>query len=155
MTLTVLLEPNSQLKRALQQQLTALLPDWFKQGEASLKYADRAAVLPGYVARIDGEAKGLLVYRKHGPIAAEIVWLGVDPTCHRSGIGRALIDAACSAARTDGLKYLFVWTLHENAHYAPYAPTRRFYEATGFEYAMAEHFPTGDNPLALYMKTLA
>jgi GNAT superfamily N-acetyltransferase len=152
MTLTVSLEPDPLVKRTLQQQLTALLPDWFKQGEASLKYADRAAALPGYVARLDGTAKGLLVYKKHGALAAEIVWLGVDPTSHRSGIGRGLVDAACDAARADGLRYLFVWTLHEESGYAPYVPTRRFYEAMEFEYAMEEHFPSGDNPLALYMR---
>jgi GNAT superfamily N-acetyltransferase len=152
--LTVSLEHDPQFKRGLQQRLTVLLPEWFNQGEANLKYADTAQQLDGYVARIDGDPKGLLIYKKHSAIAAEIVWLGVDPNCHRCGIGRALVTAACDAARSDGLDLLFAWTLHAKIDYEPYKRTRRFYDRVGFQYAMEEHSPDETNPLALYVRRL-
>lgn len=73
MALTVLLEPDPILRSGVQQRLTAQLADWFKQGEASLKYAEKAEILSGYIARIDNEPKGLLLYKKHGRLAAEIL----------------------------------------------------------------------------------
>jgi hypothetical protein len=54
-----------------------------------------------------------------------------------------------------GVKYLFVATLHPNVEYEPYLRTRRFYEAMGFVYAHAEHFPADpENPLAYYLRQL-
>src|SRR5207253_2739396 len=76
-------------KRRLQEHLSALLPEWFAQSDSNLKYAAQSEVLSGYVARLDGEPKGLLLLKKHSAISAEIYWLGVDPRCHRRGLGRA------------------------------------------------------------------
>jgi GNAT superfamily N-acetyltransferase len=108
--------------------------------------------LPGYVAWLDREANGLLLYKRHSPISAEIFWLGVDPRWHRCGIGRALVKAACDAAGSDGVNFLFVCTLHPKVDYEPYERTRRFYEAMGFRYVLEEQNPDETNPLAFYMK---
>ena len=154
MTIVVSLETNPTRKRETQERLTALLPEWFGQSEPNLKYAEQAEVLPGYVARIAGEPKGLLLLKKQSPISAEVYWVGVDPAYHRSGIGRALVEAASDAARLDGAKFLFVATLHPNATCELYQRTRRFYEALGFQYVLEEQFPHEKNPLAYYMKPL-
>ncbi|UVO35695.1 GNAT family N-acetyltransferase [Bradyrhizobium arachidis] len=155
MALTVSLESDPSIKRGIQQTLTALLPDWFKQGDASLKYADKAEILPGYVARADGEPKGLLLYKKHDALAAEIFWLAVDPDYHRSGVGRSLVSAACNTALADGAKFLLVWTHHARTNDKPYEATRQFYERIGFRYLAEEHFPASlENPLALYVRLL-
>ena len=155
MDLSVAFETDPAQRRQLQRRLTALLPEWFDQNGSSVRYAAQAERLAGYVARLDGEPKGLLLYKKHGPLSAEIYWLGVDPACHRSGVGRALVDAACTAARADKLRLLFVWTLDPSVADEPYARTRRFYEAMGFRYVLSEHAPKEVNPLGLYLKHLA
>jgi ribosomal protein S18 acetylase RimI-like enzyme len=154
MMLTVSLETDRLAKRRIQEHLSSLLPQWFGKSDANLKYAAQAELLPGYVARLDGEPKGLLLYKTHSAVSAEIYWLGVDPRCHRSGIGRALVEAACGAATSDGVKFLFVCTLHPSRDYEPYQRTRRFYEAMGFRYVLEEQFPDEKNPLAFYMKFL-
>jgi ribosomal protein S18 acetylase RimI-like enzyme len=148
MTLSISLEPDPRRKRQLQEHLTAQLPEWFGQRASNLAYAAQAEVLPGYVASVDGVPRGLLL-KMHSGISAEIFWLGIDPACHRSGIGRALVEAVSGSAR-----FLFVRTLHPRVAYEPYQHTRRFYEALGFRYVLEEQVPDPDNPLALYLKDL-
>jgi len=155
MTLTVALEPDPDERRRVQRHLTTRLPEWFDQTGSSVRYAAQAERLPGFVARLDGEPRGLLLLKPHGGSTAEIYWLGVDPNCHRSGVGRALVDAACDAARAENRDLLFVWTLDPSVDYEPYARTRRFYEAMGFRYVLLEHVPDERNPLGLYMRRLA
>jgi N-acetylglutamate synthase-like GNAT family acetyltransferase len=154
MKLTVSFETDPNLKRRIQEHLSALLPEWFAQSVSNLKYAALSEALPGYIARVDGKPKGLLLLKRHSAISAEIFWLGVDPSCHRSGIGRALVSVACEAARSDDVKFLFVCTLHRSTSYERYERTRRFYETMGFKYVLEEQFPNETNPLAFYMKCL-
>jgi ribosomal protein S18 acetylase RimI-like enzyme len=154
MTLSISLEADPRRKRQLQEQITARLPEWFGQRAANLAYAAQAERLPGYVATVDGAPKGLLLLKTHSEISAEILWLGVDRECHRSGIGRALVEAACDASQADGARLLFVRTLHPRVAYEPYQRTRRFYEAVGFRYVLEEAWPDPDNPIALYLRSL-
>lgn len=154
MTLSISLETDPRRKRQLQEQLAAGLLAWFGQRAANLAYAAQAERLPGFVACVDGIARGMMLLKKHSDISAEIYWLGVAPDHHRSGIGRALVDAACDAAKTDKANFLFVQTLHPGTTYEPYQRTGRFYEAMGFRYVLEEQFPDKANPLALYMKCL-
>jgi len=150
----VSLEVDPAEKRRIQEAITQLLPEWFGLPHANQHYAEQAARLPGYVARVAGEAKGLLLLKSTGPLSAEVYWLGVVPGAHRSGIGRALIEAASVAAKRDGKEHLFVATLHSSANYEPYQRTRRFYEAMGFIFVLEEQFPDPENPSAFYMKVL-
>ena len=155
MRLVVYLEPDPGRKRELQQQLTALLPAWFGQAASNAKYAQQAEVLEGYVAELDGVRSGLLLLKKSSSRSAEIYWMGVDPSCHRLGIGRALIAAVEAAARSTGVVYLFVATLHPDDPYEPYQRTRKFYQAMGFEYVLEEQFPADpDNVVAYFLKHL-
>ena len=141
-------------KRRVQEAITQLLPEWFGRPESNRHYAEQAARLSGYVARVGGEAKGLLLLKNMSRVSAEVYWLGVVPTLHRSGIGRALLEAAATTAQREGKEYLFVATLHQSADYEPYERTRRFYEATGFHFVLEEQFPDPENPSAFYMKVL-
>jgi N-acetylglutamate synthase-like GNAT family acetyltransferase len=151
----VFLEPDRIRNRELQEQLTALLPAWFGQPASNAKYAQQAEVLDGYVAEIDGVRRGLLLLKSTGAMGAEIFWLGVDPTCHRSGMGRALVEAATNDARKRGVKYLFVATLHPIDPYEPYLRTRKFYESMGFAYVLEEQFRSySQSPIAYYLKPL-
>ena len=151
----VFLEPDPDRKRELQERLTILLPDWFGRPDSNARYAAQAELLDGYVAESEGVRRGLLLLKWTGPASAEVYWMGVDPTCHRSGIGRALMDTAIEGARRRGVKYLFVLTLHPDAPYESYRKTARFYEAMGFGYVLDEHFPADPEcPLAYYLKQL-
>jgi ribosomal protein S18 acetylase RimI-like enzyme len=152
--LTVALETDPFAKRRLQERLTALLPQWFGRAAANRKYAAQSEILPGYVAQLDGNPKGLLLYKRYSGVSAEIYWLGVDPHFHRSGVGRALVDAAAGDAASDGVRFLFLFTLHPSVDYEPYRRTRLFYEAMGFRYVLEEQFPDETSPLAVYMKQL-
>jgi ribosomal protein S18 acetylase RimI-like enzyme len=147
-------EPDPRRKRQVLEQLTAGLPEWFGQPAANRAYAEQAEKLTGYIATVDGAPRGLLLLKKHSAVSAEIYWMGVDRMCHRSGIGRALVEAACAAAKADKAAFLFVYTLHPSVAYEPYDRTRRFYEAMGFRYVLEEQVPDAANPLAIYMKSL-
>jgi ribosomal protein S18 acetylase RimI-like enzyme len=155
MEIAIAIEPDAARKREIQQHLTGLLPEWFGVREANLHYAQQAEMLAGYVARIGGEPKGMLLLKECSPISAEIYWMGVDPRCHRCGIGRALVTAACDRARANGGKFLFVATLHPGDPYEPYQRTRRFYEAMGFRYVLEEQFPRERNRLGYYLREIS
>jgi N-acetylglutamate synthase-like GNAT family acetyltransferase len=155
MTIRVFLEPDSRRKRELQERLTQQLPEWFGKTESNAAYARMAESLDGYVAEVDGKRRGLLLMERHSPKSAEIAWMGVEPSNHRRGIGRALCDAAHEACRLSGAKYVFVATLHPDDTYEPYQRTRHFYEAMGFAYVLKEQFPADPaNPAAYYLKAL-
>lgn len=130
------------------------LPQWFGQPEANRHYAEQAEVLDAWAARIDGRARGLLLLKRHGPVSAEIYWLGVDPDHHRQGLGAALVAAVESRLRQEKLRYLFVMTLHPDDPNEPYRRTRAFYERLGFEFALARDPPGSPNPLSYYLKPL-
>jgi ribosomal protein S18 acetylase RimI-like enzyme len=155
MPLSISLEPDPRRKRQVLEQLTAGLPEWFGKPAANRAYAEQAEKLPGYIADVDGVPRGLLLLKTHGAISAEIYWMGVDRACHRLGVGRTLVEAACAAANADGAAFLFVCTLHPSVAYEPYERTRRFYEALGFRYVLEEQVPDKTNPLAIYMKLLS
>ena len=155
MATSVFLETDAGRKRALQQRLAALLPEWFGKPEANAEYADQAEVLDGYVAEVNGVRRGLVLLKRHSPKSAEVYWMGVDPGVHRLGIGRALIDTVTEACRQSGVKYLFVATLHPDDLYEPYQRTRKFYAAMQFEYVLEEQSPADpENPIAYYLREL-
>lgn len=69
------------------------------------------------------------------PTVGEVVAIYVDPARHRSGAGRALMDAAVGALRDrDGVREVRLWVLTDNA------PARAFYERYGFVADGASHF---------------
>jgi len=91
----------------------------------------------------------------HGQMSAEVYWMGVDPTCHRKGLGRIQMKLAIQDVRKRGMKFMFVATLHPDVEYEPFLRTRCFYEAMGFGYAHAEHFSADpENPIAYYLRQL-
>jgi ribosomal protein S18 acetylase RimI-like enzyme len=150
-------EKDPAASRRLLEALTQRLPQWFGQADSNRHYAEQAEHLESWVARADGQAIGLLLLKHHGPASAEIYWLGVDPDCHRRGVGRALIGAVERELRSKEAKYLFVMTLHPDVDYEPYVRTRAFYERLGFAFVLTTHQgPTGPSadPLAYCLKTL-
>jgi ribosomal protein S18 acetylase RimI-like enzyme len=109
-----------------------MLPDWFGIEAAILDYEREIEHLPTFLAKADGQVLGFLSLKQHNPFSAEIYVMAVRPDSHRSGIGRALVEAAEVHARGLGAEYMQVKTLGPSRADEGYARTRAFYEAMGF-----------------------
>jgi ribosomal protein S18 acetylase RimI-like enzyme len=155
MGVSIAREEDPAASRRLLEALTTRLPEWFGQPQSNRHYAGQAEVLDAWTARVDGNARGLLLLKRHSAVSAEIYWLAIDPDHHRQGLGRALVGAIEGRLRQEGLKHLFVMTLHPDDPYEPYRRTRAFYERLGFELVLTPNPPgSSPNPLAYYLKPL-
>lgn len=75
----------------------------------------------------------LLGYACFGPVPAtesawDLYWIVVHPAAQGAGLGRLLVREVLAAAAAEGATHLYA----ETAGRPLYAPTRRFYAATGF-----------------------
>src|ERR1700693_4111067 len=132
------------------------LPEWFGIAAAVEAYVSAADDLPmlACFSPADGGI-GFVSVKTHTPVAAEIYVMGVKPTSHRRGIGRALIEATARLAASQAARFLTVKTLSPSRPDAGYAATRLFYEAVGF--LPIEEFPTlwgSENPCLLMLRQL-
>jgi ribosomal protein S18 acetylase RimI-like enzyme len=154
-TVSIAREEDPAASRRMLEALTARLPEWFAQPDSNRHYAEQAEALEAWTARTDGTTRGLLLLKRHSTVSAEIYWLGVDPDHHRRGIGHALVGAIERQLRQEGLKYLFVMTLHPDDPHEPYRRTRAFYQRLGFEMVLSRDRPDSSvSPLACYLKPL-
>jgi chloramphenicol 3-O-phosphotransferase/GNAT superfamily N-acetyltransferase len=108
------------------------LPEWFGVEAAVQQYIADIETMPTLLAEIDGQPVGFLTLKRHSPYAAEIHVMGVLPTAHRRGVGRALVEHAEAFLRQQGVEYLQVKTLSGSHPDPGYAKTRAFYLAMGF-----------------------
>lgn len=157
MALEIVRESDPRLRRGLIEALTAGLRPWFGRPDSNRHYAEQAEALEGWVASRGGQGLGLLLLKRHGVASAEIYWLGVESGHHRAGVGRALVERVEGQLRGDGIRFLFVMTLHPDDPYEPYQRTRRFYEAMGYRFVLSmDHGAegAGDDRLAYYLKLL-
>jgi coenzyme F420-0:L-glutamate ligase/coenzyme F420-1:gamma-L-glutamate ligase len=128
------------------------LPEWFGIEEATAAYIEAAATLPTFGVEPDA---GFLCLKQHTPQAAELYVMGVRRELHRSGIGRALVEAAESWCRAHGIRYLHVKTLGPSRPSRGYGATRAFYEAVGFVALEELHgFWDEDNPALILVKNV-
>ncbi len=113
----------------------ARLPQWFGLEASNRAYIASLHELPAFVA-CEGDDNGAVVgfaaVARHFPEAAEITVMGVDPSRHRTGVGRALVDAVEAFCRREGIEWLHVKTRGPSTYDDDYERTRRFYRAMGF-----------------------
>lgn len=95
-------------------------------------------------------------YTCFGPIAGtkgrwELYWIAVDPTAHRSGLGKRLQTASEDAMRRLGA----VMMIAETSTRPDYAPARKFYVSQGYKLLaeLPDWHDEGDG-LAIYGKRL-
>jgi ribosomal protein S18 acetylase RimI-like enzyme len=119
-------------KAAVCEPILRALPQWFGIEEANAQYVCDTDTLPTMLALVDGQVVGFLTIKYHTQHAAEIHVMGVHPSKHRQGIGRALVDKTEQILRQQGIEYLQVKTLSPSRPNKDYARTRTFYEAMGF-----------------------
>jgi ribosomal protein S18 acetylase RimI-like enzyme len=108
------------------------LPAWFGIEESIAAYVRRLPELEVLVARTGGRVVGFIAVEHHGPRAAEIHVMAVEPERHRGGLGRLLVEHTARDLRATGTIFLQVKTLSASREDAAYEATRRFYEALGF-----------------------
>ncbi len=130
------------------------LPQWFGIEEAIRHYVEDASTLPTYLAVDATAVVGVLLMRRHYPVAAEVHLMAVAPTWHRHGIGRLLLQTAETDLCSDGVRWLQVKTLGPSKPSTEYARTRAFYQALGFEPLEELHGFWGDNPCLIMVKEI-
>lgn len=111
----------------------------------------------GWVVADDGSVAGFAVAERRCA-AAEILWIAIDPARRGSGLGTRLLRRLLADLRRDGVVLVEVKTLDGSVDYAPYAPTRAFWERRGFlQIDMIDPLPgwRPGNPCALYVAALA
>lgn len=108
------------------------LPEWFGVEAALIEYRDDVARFPTLGWREQGRLAGFLTLRRHFSESAEVHCLAVSRDRRRSGIGRALVEAAAGRWRQQGGRLLQVKTIGPSSLDVDYALTREFYLALGF-----------------------
>ena len=112
--------------------------------------------ISGYYFLVDREDEQVTGYACYGPRALtegtfDLYWIAVDPQNRRSGLGRKLLVRVEEAVRQLGGRLLVV----ETSGLEKYAPTRRFYLATGYllEATLRDFYADGDD-LVIFTKRL-
>lgn len=91
-----------------------------RKGPDQFLIADQGGRLVGYIRQVPPTS---LACNQH---VRQIQGFAVDPALRGKGIGRALIEAACAAARDQGTRRITLRVLGHNL------PARRLYEYCGF-----------------------
>ncbi|MEE4382371.1 MAG: GNAT family N-acetyltransferase [Pseudomonadales bacterium] len=109
------------------------LPDWFGIEASNQTYIEGLSELPAAVATVDGRIVGFIALTEHTPSSWEIYVLGVDPSLHRHGAGKALIAWAEAQCHNRNAKWLHVKTRGPLTPDPQYEKTRQFYLGCGFD----------------------
>jgi GNAT superfamily N-acetyltransferase len=95
-------------------------------------------------------------YACYGPIACtvgsyDLFWIVVDPSCQRTGIGKALLKETERLIRERGGRHIYI----ETSNRPQYAPTRTFYERCDYQcVAVLEEFYSRGDDKVIYRKKL-
>ena len=81
------------------------LPEWFGIPESTAAYIAESRRQPFWAALHGDEVWGFIALQETSPAAVELAVMGVRPEMHRSGMGRALFDAARAWAKACGLSH--------------------------------------------------
>ena len=125
--------------------LAAELREWFNKDVPEEVRSD-CSRCAGLVAEVDGTIVGFLLWLREADVC-DIKWLAVVRERHRQGIGSLLVNGLVQSARAAGARRISVDTLAPTHDYEPYARSRAFYEARGFQLAGVEPggFPEGSD----------
>lgn len=125
-------------------------------GELLSAYIEQGALKSGYhflSCRADGCVVGFACY---GPRALthgtfDLFWIATDKQRQGRGIGRALLHRVAHEVKALGGRMVIA----ETSGRADYAPTRRFYEACGYQRVatIADFYAPGDD-LVIYVQRL-
>lgn len=135
--------------------IIASLPDWFGLPESNAAFLADLKRYPSWVAIENEKVVGVITLREVLSKSYEITFLVVDPTYHRKGVGRNLVNFVEEVTRRAGGQWLHVKTLamsHPDPHYAL---TREFYVSIGFTPLFeSEVFWGKENPAVVLIKSI-
>jgi GNAT superfamily N-acetyltransferase len=135
--------------------IVAGLPEWFGNERGIRECALAVRSHAGLVATDETGVTGFLTWthdRERG--VAEITWMAIRADLRRHGIGRSLLGVLIDRLQEERVHRLEVKTLSERAAYAPYAETRGFYLANGFEWVAELDIWDEDDPAVLLRRSL-
>lgn len=133
--------------------IVAGLPDWFGEEQGIADCAAAVRSQDGLVAE-DAGVVGFLTWEPVDDAVAEITWMAVRADRRRSGVGGALLAEVVARLRAGGIRELRVKTLSDRDPYPPYAETRAFYRANGFERVAELDVWGPENPAVLLARPL-
>ena len=102
---------SAEEKRRICRAILEALPEWFGIPQAREEYISESADKL-FFAAMDGENPvGFLCLKETGRDTVELYVMGVLKARHRTGAGRALVEAAKRAAREAGYAFMQVKTV--------------------------------------------
>jgi ribosomal protein S18 acetylase RimI-like enzyme len=116
-----------------------LLERWASTSIVSRGSSHDAAALPGFVAEVDGERAGLLIYEE---TERQVEVVTLDALRESIGVGTALLGAVVGLAGQHRCKRVWLVTTNDNLH------ALRFYQRRGFR-LVAVHAGAVDKARAL------
>jgi len=134
--------------------IVAGLPEWFGNEQGIRECALAVRSHAGIVATDEAGVGFLTWTHDRERDVAEITWMAVRADLRRHGIGRSLLGALIDRLREEQVHRLDVKTLSERASYPPYAETRGFYLANGFEWVAELDIWDEDDPAVLLSRSL-
>jgi ribosomal protein S18 acetylase RimI-like enzyme len=121
------------------------------------EYLQKGPQTSGYYFIVYRDGEQVLGYACYGPRALtegtyDLYWIAVDRTHHRHGVGQALLRQVEHEVHYMGGRLIVV----ETSSLERYAPTRRFYEASGYlrEATLRDFYKPGDD-LVIFTKHLS
>ncbi len=145
---------DAEEKRAIARKVLEALPEWFEVEESREGYIKDCVNWTFLAAKDDDKVVGFLCLKETGNATVELAVMGVLKECHRSGIGRQLVEKAIEAAKADGYEFMQVKTV-QMGKYEDYDKTNLFYISCGFK--ELEVFPLlwdEANPCQIYVMSL-
>jgi GNAT superfamily N-acetyltransferase len=128
---SVSLRPLSEADLESVLEVARSLPQWFTPTGLELMQVD----LPyqkGWIAWEGSRPLGFISFFVN-QAKGEIGWMGVLPDQQRKGFGKQLLNRLVDDLRSNRVSELYVRTLGDSVEYEPYAKTRAFYRANGFQ----------------------
>ena len=120
------------------------------------EYCQQGAQVSGYYFVVEREDERVRGFACYGPRSLtvgtyDLFWIAVDSECRRAGVGRLLLDWVEEDIHRMGGRLIVV----ETSGLEKYAPTRRFYLATGYllEATLKDFYKDGDD-LVIFTKHL-
>lgn len=141
-------------KETIARQLLEQLQEWFGIPEAREEYIAQSVDQDFFCAYDHTTPIGFLYLKETGKDTVELAAMGVLQAYHRTGVGKALFQAAKAHCCNMGYAFMQVKTV-QMGKYESYDKTNLFYQSLGFK--EFEVFPTlwdEWNPCQIYVMAL-